>query len=43
MEKWRRYSRREPVITDLDGLAPKEHLLRKIDRVMDYEWLYERL
>ena len=22
---------------------PKEHLLRKIERVMDYEWLYERL
>ena len=22
---------------------PKEHLLRKIERVMDYEWIYERL
>ena len=22
---------------------PKEHLLRKIERVMDYVWLYERL
>ena len=30
-------------ITDVDALVPKDHLLRKIDRVMDYEWLYERL
>ncbi len=22
---------------------PKDHLLRKIEKVMDYEWLYERL
>ena len=22
---------------------PKEHLLWKIEKVMDYEWLYERL
>ena len=22
---------------------PKEHLLRKIERVMDYEWIYERM
>jgi len=43
METWRRDNRREPVITDVDTLVPKDHLLRKIDRVMDYEWLYERL
>lgn len=43
METWRRDKRREPVITDVDTLVPKGHLLRKIDRVMDYEWLYERL
>ena len=43
MENWRRDNRREPVITDVDTLVPKDHLLRKIDRVMDYEWLYERL
>ena len=43
MEQWRKDRRREPVITDLDALVPKEHLLRKIEKVMDYEWLYQRL
>ena len=37
MEQWRKDRRREPVITDLDALVPKEHLLRKIEKVMDYE------
>nr|AFN84588.1 transposase [uncultured bacterium scaffold00056] len=43
MENWRKDARREPVITDLDALVPRDHILRKIDKVMDYEWLYERL
>ena len=43
MEQWRKDARKEPVITDLEALVPKEHLLRKIEKVMDYEWLYERL
>ena len=43
MEQWRKDSRRELVITDLDALVPQDHLLRKIEKVMDYEWLYERL
>lgn len=43
MEQWRKDSRNESVITDLDALVPKDHLLRKIERAMDYEWLYERL
>ena len=43
MEKWRQDARKEAVIVDIDTLVPKDHLLRKIDRVMDYEWLYERL
>lgn len=43
MENWRKDARREAVIVDLDALVPKEHLLRKIEKVMDYEWLYERL
>lgn len=30
-------------MVDLEALVPKEHLLRKIERVMDYEWLYKRL
>ena len=28
---------------DLDTLVPKDHLLRKIEKVMDYNWLYEQL
>ena len=43
MEQWRKDARNEPVITDLEALVPKDHLLRKIEKVMDYEWLYERL
>ncbi len=31
------------MITDIDALVPEEHLLRKIEKVMDYDWLYERL
>lgn len=30
-------------MTDLEALVPKDHLLRKIEKVMDYDWLYERL
>ena len=36
-------SRKAPVIVDIDALVPKDHLLRKIEKIMDYEWLYERL
>ena len=43
MEQWQKDSRKVPVITDLDTLVPADHLLRKIDRVMDYDWLYEKL
>jgi hypothetical protein len=43
MEAWKKDTRREPVITDLDSLVPQDYLLRKIEKVMDYEWLYERL
>lgn len=43
MEAWKRDSRREVVMVDIDALVPKDHLLRKIERVMDYDWLYERL
>ena len=43
MENWKKDSRREAVITDIDALVPREHLLRKIEKVMDYEWLYSRL
>ena len=30
-------------MVDVDGLVPQDHLLRKVERVMDYDWLYERL
>ena len=43
MEGWRKNARHEPIIVDLEALVPKEHLLRKIEKVMDYEWLYGRL
>ena len=43
MEEWKKDARKEPVITDLDTLVPADHLLRKIEKVMDYDWLYERL
>ena len=33
MEKWRKDARREAVIVDLDMLVPKNHLLRKIEKV----------
>ena len=29
--------------SDVEGLMPKGHLLRKIEKVMDYQWLYDRL
>lgn len=40
MEEWRRDGRKEVVMVDMEALVPKEHLLRKIEKVMDYEWLY---
>ena len=43
MENWRKDVRRVPIIVDLEALVPKDHLLRKIEKVMDYEWLYERI
>ena len=35
MEDRRRDARREPIIVDLDALVPKDHLLRKIEKVMN--------
>ena len=43
MEQWRKDARREVAITDIEALVPEEHLLRQIEKVMDYECLYERL
>ena len=43
MDGWRTDNRREVTIIDIEGLVPENHLVRKIERVMDYEWLYERL
>ena len=31
------------MVTDLDALVPQDHLLRKIELVMDYDWIYERV
>jgi len=43
MEEWKRDSRRDVVFIDIDALVPQDHLLRKIEKIMDYDWLYERL
>ena len=43
MEQWKKDARKVPVITDIEALVAKDHLLRKIEKVMDYEWIYERL
>lgn len=32
-----------PVITDLEAFVPREHVLREVEKIMDYEWLYKRL
>ena len=43
MEQWKQDKRRDVVMVDIDQLVPRDHLLRKIEKVMDYDWLYERL
>ena len=43
MDSWKKNSRKDIVMVDVDALVPQDHLLRKIEAVMDYEWLYERL
>ncbi len=43
MTRWDMEKRNEVAIVDLDALVPQNHLLRKIERVMDYEWIYTRL
>jgi len=43
MEAWKKDGRREIVMVDIEALVPQDHLLRKIERVMDYDWLYDRL
>ena len=44
MSDWKmKDARRDVVFVDIDELVPKDHLLRKIEKVMDYDWLYKRL
>lgn len=43
MDEWKKNSRRDVVFVDIDALVPQDHLLRKVEKVMDYDWLYERL
>ena len=31
------------MITDIDASVSKDHILQKMEKVMDYDWLYERL
>lgn len=43
VEHWKRDNRRDAVIVDIDALVPADHPVRKIEGIMDYDWLYERL
>jgi len=43
MDGSRQDKRREAMVVDIDMLVPKNHLLRKVDKVFDYEWVYARL
>ena len=43
MENWKKDSRKDIVMVDVDALVPPDHLLRKVERVMDYDWLYEQV
>ena len=37
MENWKKDSRKDIVMVDVDALVPPDHLLRKVERVMDYD------
>lgn len=41
MEGWRKDARRDVVMVDTEALVPKDHLLRKVEQMMDYDWLHE--
>lgn len=43
MERWEQDKRRDVSIVDIEQLVPKEHLVRKIEREMDYRWIYKRV
>lgn len=43
MERRELKGRKNAMVVDIDMLVPQNHLLRKIDKIMDYEWIYERL
>ena len=37
MEQWRKNERNEVIMVDIEVLVPQDHLLRKIEKAMDYE------
>lgn len=43
MDQRRKDARKESNTIDIGALVPVDHLLHIIKKVMDYEWLYERL
>ncbi len=43
MENWGKDGRRDVVVIDLEALVTADYWLRKIERVMDCEWLYNSL
>lgn len=41
MESWKKDARRDVVMVNIEALVPKDHLLRKVEQMMDYDWLHE--
>ena len=43
MDGRKKDARRDVAFVHIDVLMPQDHLLRKIEKVIDYDWLYDRL
>ena len=42
-EERRTDARHEPIIVDSETLVLKDHILWKVEKIMDYAWLHKRL
>ena len=40
MENWKKDSRKDIVMVDVDALVTPVIILGKVERVMEYDWLY---
>lgn len=43
MENWGQEKRRDVSMVEIDQLVSAEHLVREIEKVMDYDWIYEHV